>query len=102
VHACAHVTGGGIAGNLARVLPPGCGAVLDRRAWEVPRIFGEIERLGEVAPEEMDRVFNLGLGMVLVVAAAAVDAVTGAVAAHGRAAPVVGEVRAGDGGVTVR
>ena len=102
VHACAHVTGGGIAGNLVRVLPPGCEAVLERGSWEVPRIFGEIERLGGVAGEEMDRVFNLGLGMVLVVTRAAVDAVTAAAAAHGRLATVVGEVRGGPAGVTVR
>lgn len=102
VHACAHVTGGGIAGNLGRVLPPGCEAVLERGSWEVPPVFGEIERLGGVAGEEMDRVFNLGLGMVLVVAGDAVDAVAGAAAAHGRDAAVVGEVRAGPGGVVLR
>lgn len=102
VHACAHVTGGGIGGNLARVVPAGCEAVLERGSWEVPRIFGEIERLGAVAGEEMDRVFNLGLGMVLVVAPGAVDAVRAAVAREGRTAVVVGEVRAGSGGVTLR
>ena len=62
LHACAHITGGGIVGNLPRVLPDGLGAVLDRSAWEEPRIFAEIQRLGSVAEDEMDRVFNRGVG----------------------------------------
>jgi phosphoribosylformylglycinamidine cyclo-ligase len=67
LHACAHVTGGGLAGNLVRVLPPDCDARIDRSSWEVPRIFTEIARLGAIDDEEMARVFNLGIGMVLVV-----------------------------------
>ena len=102
VHACAHVTGGGVSGNLVRVLPPDCDAVVERTSWEVPPIFGEIARLGEVPGDEMERVFNLGLGMVLVVAAEAVDAVTRALADHGCSAVVVGEVRAGSGEVELR
>ncbi len=69
VRALAHVTGGGIASNLARVLPKGVDASIDRRAWEVPRVFTEIQRLGDVADDEMARVFNLGVGMVAVVPA---------------------------------
>ncbi len=67
VRAVAHVTGGGLTGNLARVLPRGCDAVIERGSWEVPRIFIEIQRLGDVADEEMTRVFNLGIGMVVIV-----------------------------------
>src|SRR5262245_8333703 len=67
VRAVAHITGGGIVGNLPRVLPAGVDARLDRSAWEVPRVFGEIQRRGGVSDEEMARVFNLGLGMVVVV-----------------------------------
>jgi phosphoribosylformylglycinamidine cyclo-ligase len=70
VRAVAHVTGGGIVGNLPRVLPPGVDAELDRSTWEVPRVFTEIQRLGGVDDDEMARVFNLGLGMVVVVPAA--------------------------------
>ncbi len=101
VHACAHVTGGGIPGNLARVLPPYADAVLDRRAWEVPRIFAEIARLGSVPEPEMARVFNLGLGMILVVAPDAVDPVVRALRTAPGASPahVVGEVVAGTGAV---
>ncbi len=67
LHAAAHVTGGGIAGNLARVIPDSCTALVERGSWVVPKVFAEIERLGPVDPGEMERVFNLGLGMVLVV-----------------------------------
>jgi phosphoribosylformylglycinamidine cyclo-ligase len=67
VRAAAHITGGGLVGNLPRVLPEGVDAELDRSAWEVPRVFTEIQRHGEVADEEMARVFNLGLGMVVIV-----------------------------------
>src|SRR5262245_42876308 len=67
VRAVAHITGGGIVGNLPRVLPAGVDAELERSAWEVPRVFGEIQRLGEVSDDEMARVFNLGLGLVVVV-----------------------------------
>jgi phosphoribosylformylglycinamidine cyclo-ligase len=101
VHACAHVTGGGIPGNLARVLPPDADARLDAGSWEVPRIFGEIARLGGVADDEMARVFNLGLGMVLVVAPTAVEHVLGVLRAVPGVPPavVVGEVVEGSGTV---
>lgn len=99
LHACAHITGGGIPGNLARVLPSGADARLDRRSWEVPRIFTEIARLGRVPDEEMARTFNLGIGMVLVVAPSTLDDVLDALHAVPRVPPpiVVGEVVAGSG-----
>ncbi|HEY3943266.1 MAG TPA: phosphoribosylformylglycinamidine cyclo-ligase [Acidimicrobiales bacterium] len=92
VHACAHVTGGGIAGNLSRVLPPEVVAVVDQSSWPVPRIFTEVARLGNVADEEMRRVFNLGIGMVLVVDPAAVDAVLEALGSAGHTAGPIGRV----------
>ena len=67
VHAFAHVTGGGIPGNLVRVLPDRCDAVVRRGDWEEPRIFAEIQRAGTVPEAEMEHVFNLGLGMLAVV-----------------------------------
>lgn len=67
VHAVAHITGGGILGNLARVLPAGLDAVVHRRSWDQPAIFGEIAHLGDISDDEMARVFNLGVGMVAVV-----------------------------------
>ena len=72
-HACAHITGGGIVGNLPRALPEGLGAVLERAAWSEPRVFAEIQRLGGVAEDEMDQVFNRGVGMALVLHAGSVD-----------------------------
>jgi phosphoribosylformylglycinamidine cyclo-ligase len=102
VHACAHVTGGGIPGNLVRVLSPDCDAVVERGSWDASPIFDEIAGLGDVPAGEMERVFNLGLGMVLVVAADSVDAVTRALADHGRPPAVVGAVQAGSGAVQLR
>jgi phosphoribosylformylglycinamidine cyclo-ligase len=96
-HACAHITGGGIVGNLPRALPNGLGAVLQRSAWEEPRIFDEIRRLGAVEEDEMDRVFNRGIGMVLVVGKAGVDGVLSALAEAELPGVVIGEVSAGSG-----
>ena len=63
-----HVTGGGIPGNLCRILPPGCGAVV-RGGWRVPPVFDLVRRLGGVAPEDMRRAFNMGVGLILAVPA---------------------------------
>jgi phosphoribosylformylglycinamidine cyclo-ligase len=99
VHAVAHVTGGGFAGNVPRMLPEGCRATIERRTWEVPPVFGEIRRLGAVDDDEMTRVFNCGLGMVLAVGAASEEAALGALRGAGLTAVVVGEVVAGERGV---
>jgi phosphoribosylformylglycinamidine cyclo-ligase len=64
VHAYAHVTGGGLAGNLARVLPPTVDAVVDRSTWTPPPVFDLVARLGPVAPAEIERTLNVGVGMV--------------------------------------
>ena len=66
VKGIAHVTGGGIEANLARILPPGLRAAIDRGAWEVPPIFRLIQERGRVPDDEMWRVFNMGIGLVLV------------------------------------
>jgi phosphoribosylformylglycinamidine cyclo-ligase len=92
LHACAHITGGGIVGNLPRVLPAGLGALLERSAWEEPRVFTEIQRLGWVAEDEMDRVFNRGVGMALVLDAGAADAALRALEQAGQPAAVIGAV----------
>ena len=70
VRAMAHITGGGLPGNLPRVLPADCRAVVRRGSWRVPPVFRLIERLGRVPRAEMDRTFNTGIGFVLVVARA--------------------------------
>jgi phosphoribosylformylglycinamidine cyclo-ligase len=97
VHGMAHITGGGLPGNLARILPSGCDAVVRRAGWPVPRIFTEIQRRGDVADDEMANVFNLGVGMVAVVPA---DAVSQAVAVAGDAM-VIGDIVEGTGGVAL-
>jgi phosphoribosylformylglycinamidine cyclo-ligase len=66
VHAFAHITGGGLAGNLARVIPAGMVAVLDRRTWALPELVSTIGSLGPVALPELERTFNCGVGMVAV------------------------------------
>ncbi len=97
LHACAHITGGGIVGNLPRVLPEGLGAVLERAAWVEPAIFAEIQRLGSVEESEMDRVFNRGIGMALVVAAAAEDETLDALIEAGLPSTVIGGVVEAEG-----
>jgi phosphoribosylformylglycinamidine cyclo-ligase len=101
VRGVVHVTGGGIPGNLPRVLPPGTAAVLERHRWEVPPIFGELQRLGEVADDEMARVFNLGLGMLVVVPETDTFRALDVLRTHGHLASEVGRVVAGDRRVTL-
>jgi len=73
VHAYAHITGGGLAGNLARVIPAGLTAQLDRRSWQPLPVFGYVAGHGRVARNEMEKAFNMGVGMVAVVSAADAD-----------------------------
>jgi len=98
VHAMAHITGGGIPGNAGRSLPAGVGMRIDLSSWERPAVFGWLASLG-VEEEEMRRVFNLGVGMVLVVSADARDEVLAHLASAGRPGFELGEVVAGEPGV---
>ena len=99
LHALAHVTGGGIPGNLVRVLPAGCEAVVEARGWSWPPLFRVLMRAGEVSLGEMRRVFNLGVGMIAVAARDDAEAVIAAARRSGLDAWVIGEVRAGTRGV---
>jgi phosphoribosylformylglycinamidine cyclo-ligase len=99
VHAFAHVTGGGLPGNVHRVLPPGCDARVERGRWPEPRIFAEVQRAGDVADVEMEAVFNLGVGMIVVVRPADASRAIAVVEAAGLGAWTIGEVVAGDGRV---
>jgi phosphoribosylformylglycinamidine cyclo-ligase len=67
VHGIAHITGGGLHENLARILPPGIGVSIDRGSWPVPPVFTWLQQLGNVEDAEMYSVFNMGVGMALVV-----------------------------------
>ena len=96
VHAAAHITGGGIPDNLPRVLPAGVGAEVDAGNWPEPPLFDFIRRAGRVGEGDMRRTFNLGVGMVLVVAAADIAGVLARLAPHG-AAWVIGRCVPGEG-----
>lgn len=95
VHALAHITGGGIAGNLVRVLPDGCEAVVSAESWEVPPLFRFLQRAGSVSTDEMRQVFNLGVGLIAVLPKDAVPAAQMAAAADGVASWIMGEIREG-------
>ncbi|MEO5940203.1 MAG: phosphoribosylformylglycinamidine cyclo-ligase [Candidatus Limnocylindrales bacterium] len=98
LHGLAHVTGGGLPGNVPRALPDGLAARLDPATWRMPSIVGLIGALGGLDDAELRATFNGGLGMIAVVAPEAVDAGLAALAADGIAGAVVGEVVPGDGG----
>ncbi|OGQ82539.1 MAG: phosphoribosylformylglycinamidine cyclo-ligase [Deltaproteobacteria bacterium RIFCSPLOWO2_12_FULL_60_19] len=95
----AHITGGGMPGNLPRVLPPGRRAWIARRSWSVPPIFKLIQRFGGVTQPEMDRTFNNGLGMILVAGKKEADGVGRALEKMGEKYFVIGEIRKGERGV---
>jgi phosphoribosylformylglycinamidine cyclo-ligase len=97
VHAFAHITGGGLAANLARSLPPGCDAVLQRSSWAPLPIFGLLEAYGPVPRAEMDKTFNMGVGMAAVVAASDVEAALRTASERGLPAWVLGEIVEGTG-----
>ena len=99
VSAMAHVTGGGITGNLPRVLPEDCRAVIARGAWPVPRIFRVIQTGGDVAEAEMYRTFNMGIGYLVVVAPEHAAAAKERLERGGERVFEVGEIRAGARGV---
>ncbi len=99
VHAFAHVTGGGLALNLARVLPPYTDAVLDRATWSPQPVFGLLAEWGSLADEEMERVFNMGVGMVAVVGAHDAGAALGLLGSRGVTAWLAGEITKGAGTV---
>jgi len=96
VRAVAHVTGGGIAGNLARVIPEGLEAVIDPSAWTEPPLFRWLCEAGDVPRDDARRAFNLGLGLLLVCAAERVERVSDALRLAGEQVWTVGELRAGE------
>jgi len=99
VHAYAHVTGGGLAANLARVLPTTVDAALDRSSWRPQPIFGLVGAAGRIEQAELERTLNMGVGMLAIVAPHAVDQALALLSDQGVDAWVVGEVRTGGGSV---
>ena len=100
VHAVAHITGGGLPGNLNRVLPSDMDALVDPGSWEQPAVFTELQRIGGVSVDEMRKVFNLGIGMAVVVPPAVAHKAIDLLRTAGHRASVIGEVTEGSGSVT--
>lgn len=96
IHGLAHITGGGLWDNLPRIFPAGVSAVLKRGSWPEPAIFDLIQRQGDIDAREMFHVFNMGLGMLVIVSSEQADQTAALLNA-----PIVGEIVAGDGKVTV-
>ncbi len=90
--ALAHITGGGLTGNIPRALQPGLGVDLDGGAWTIPPVFGWLRGVGGIEPAEMTRTFNCGLGMVAIVAPDAAGKIEAALREHGEMAMRVGSV----------
>jgi len=96
VHGIAHITGGGLAENLGRIVPDGVQIQIDRSSWEVPPVFGWLQRLGSIESAEMDRVFNMGLGMVLVVSPHFADSIQHQLADQGLTSWQIGTAAAAE------
>lgn len=94
LHGFSHITGGGFAANLARVLPTTLAATVDRGSWELPPIFRLVSQLGNVPQADLERTLNVGVGMVAIVEASQADAAIERLAARGTAAWVAGNVTA--------
>jgi phosphoribosylformylglycinamidine cyclo-ligase len=101
VHAMAHITGGGLTGNVPRVLPEGCRAVVKRSAWREPAVFAALRDAGGVGDAEMLRTFNLGVGYVVIVSAGDAGRAQQALEAAGETVSVIGEIVAGERGLEV-
>ena len=101
VHAMAHITGGGLPGNLDRALPPSLDAVVETTSWTIPNVFLALERAGGVSRAEMFRAFNMGVGIVVICPPEAVDATIAGARAAGIDAWPLGHVRAGSGQVSL-
>jgi phosphoribosylformylglycinamidine cyclo-ligase len=99
VHGIAHVTGGGLCENLARIVPDGVQIVIQRGSWPVPPIFPWLERLGQVEQAEMEQVFNMGVGLVLVVSPFYAESIRAQLARSGIANWVIGRAQEGPQGV---
>lgn len=95
IHAMAHITGGGLLENIPRSLPEGCAVSIERGAWNVPAIFGVIQRAGDIPDAEMYRTFNMGIGMAVMVEPEEADGVERELAAAGETVVRIGVVEEG-------
>ncbi len=99
VHGIAHITGGGLQENIARILPSNCGIHLQRDAWPVPPVFNWLQRLGNIDQDEMDQVFNGGIGLALLVSSYYADKISTMLSDDGLDNWQIGEVVVGNGAV---
>jgi phosphoribosylformylglycinamidine cyclo-ligase len=95
VHGMAHITGGGLVGNIPRVLPEGCNAVIKKKSWEIPPVFRFLQKRGPVEEKEMFRVFNMGIGFVMIVAPDFADAIEEKLTKYGEKVYRIGAIEAG-------
>ncbi|MBN1124402.1 MAG: phosphoribosylformylglycinamidine cyclo-ligase [Sedimentisphaerales bacterium] len=102
VHAMAHITGGGLVGNIPRVLPKDCNAVLRKDSWPVPPVFTFLQKSGPVEPQEMLRVFNMGIGFVLIVAKDFTDSIVQKLTRYGERVYTIGKITAGTRKVVIK
>ena len=95
VHGIAHITGGGLRDNIERLLPPGRQVQIDRASWARPPLFDWLQRLGDVDTEEMYRVFNMGIGLALIISPYYADSVCRTIERHGITCSPIGRVTSG-------
>ena len=98
----AHITGGGLLENIPRVLPQGCHAIVDADRWSLPSIFSLLQQGGRIAPEEIARTFNCGVGMAVILAADSAASTTAALEGAGETVFEIGRVQEGPRGCTVK
>jgi len=97
----AHITGGGLLENIPRVLPDVCHAIIDADRWDLPSLFALLQEGGRIAPEEMARTFNCGIGMVAIVDPNEADAASNALEGAGKTVFEIGRIEEGPRGCTV-
>lgn len=100
VHGISHITGGGLRENLGRIIPDSTEARIQRQSWPVPSIFSWLQRLGDIDDSEMEQVFNMGIGMALVLSSFYADNVARMIRESGLSCWKIGEIVAGNGGVS--
>jgi phosphoribosylformylglycinamidine cyclo-ligase len=102
IHAMAHITGGGLPGNVPRVLPADCDAVINKSAWQIPPIFSFLQKSGPVTEEEMFRVFNMGIGFILIISPDFADSIREQLARSGETVYNLGVIARGSGKVIIK
>ncbi len=102
VHGMAHITGGGLVGNIPRILPKGCNATVKKSSWPVPKVFDFLQRRGPIEEAEMYKVFNMGIGFVLIVAQDFADSIQKKLVKYGEKVYRIGRITSGSGKVMLK